>query len=73
MTESALAFLRLFAWLLPGIFGLLAGRLWRGRKRVGLGLLIAGALVALLIKPVPLGWVLLGLGYLTGILTPRRL
>jgi hypothetical protein len=72
MTEGTLTLLRLVGWLLPGLFGFFAGRLWQ-RRRVGLGLLIAGALIAILIKPLPLGWVLLLLGYLTGIWPPRRL
>ena len=73
MTEGAVIVLRLVGWLLPGILGFFAGRLWRGRRRVALGLLIAGALVAVLIKPLPLGWVLLLLGYLTGFWPLRRL
>lgn len=73
MTEGAIVLLRLVGWLLPGVLGFFAGRLWRNRRRVGLGLLIAGALVAALIKPIPLGFVLLFLGYLTGIWPTRRL
>lgn len=67
MTELTLLLLRLALWLLPGVLGLLAARAWvAGRSRVGLGLLLGGLLLALLVRPLPLGLVILALGALAG-------
>ncbi|HEU4741467.1 MAG TPA: hypothetical protein VFS50_07730 [Meiothermus sp.] len=73
MTELTLILLRLALWLLPGVLGLLGVRSWvRGRSRVGLGLLLGGLVAALLVRPLPLGLVLLALGALAGWPTGRR-
>lgn len=73
MTELTLILLRLALWLLPGVLGLLGVRAWvRGRGRVGQGLLLAGLVAALLVRPLPLGLVLLVPGALAGWPTGRR-
>lgn len=67
MTESTLILLRLALWMLPGVLGWLGARAWiGGRSRVGLGLLLGGLVVALLVRPLPLGLVLLALGAMAG-------
>ncbi|PZA06248.1 MULTISPECIES: hypothetical protein [unclassified Meiothermus] len=73
MTELPLILLRWALWLLPGVLGLLGVRAWvRRRGRVGLGLLLAGLVAALLVRPLPLGFVLLALGALAGWPTGRQ-
>ncbi|AEB10802.1 hypothetical protein [Marinithermus hydrothermalis] len=64
MTPAALALLRLVLWLLPFLLGYLAAR--SGRGRVFWGLVLAGALLGLAVRPFPLGIALLALGLLAG-------
>uniref|UniRef100_A0A7C2GEG9 Uncharacterized protein n=1 Tax=Thermus islandicus TaxID=540988 RepID=A0A7C2GEG9_9DEIN len=65
---TAIAGLLLLVLLaLPLLLGFLAGRAFReGRGRVGLGLLLFGAFLGLLVKPRPLGFLLLLLGLVLG-------
>lgn len=67
MTELAPLLLRVLLWTLPGILGFLAVRAWfNQRYRVGLGLAIGGLVIALLVKPILLGILVLMLGGLVG-------
>ena len=71
MTPGAVGLLRLFLWVLPFVLGFVAGRAW-GRARVVVGLLLAALMLGALIKPLPLGWVLAGLGFALGVPLGRR-
>lgn len=71
MTPGAAALLRLALWALPLVLGYLAGRSW-GRFRVMGGLLLGALAVGALVKPFPLGWVLIALGFLGGVPLGRR-
>jgi hypothetical protein len=67
MTELSLLLLRLALWLLPAILGFMAMRAWCGeRPRVAAGLALAGLLWGMLVRPLPIGLVLLGVGLLAG-------
>jgi hypothetical protein len=67
MTELTFVLLRLALWLLPALLGFMAMRAWRGgRSRVAAGLALAGLLCGVLVKPVPIGLVLLAVGLLAG-------
>lgn len=67
MTEATFVLLRLVLWLLPAVLGFLAMRAWRdGRARVAGGLALGGLLAGVLARPLPVGLVLLVLGFLAG-------
>ncbi|MER3443118.1 MAG: hypothetical protein C4333_02915 [Meiothermus sp.] len=67
MTEATFVLIRLVLWLLPAVLGFLAMRAWRGgRARVASGLALGGLLAGVLAKPLPVGLVLLVLGFLAG-------
>lgn len=67
MTELAAGLLRVLLWVFPALLAFLAWPQWRrGRTRVAVGLLLAGLLLALLVKPIGLGLASLVLGILLG-------
>jgi hypothetical protein len=68
MTEGAVLVMRLLLWILPGVFTFLSVRgFLAGRSRVALGLLVAGILAAVLVKPFPVGFAFLIIGALVGL------
>ncbi|RIH85173.1 hypothetical protein [Calidithermus roseus] len=67
MTEFTFVVIRLALWLLPALLGFMAMRAWRGgRSRVAAGLVLAGLLCGVLVRPIPIGLVLLLVGLLAG-------
>ncbi len=69
MTPAAATLAFLALWLIPGLLGLLAGTAFLlGRTRVGVGLLLAALFFGLLVRPMPLGVALAGVGFLLGYL-----
>ena len=65
MTPFAFGLLRAVFWALPLFLGYLAGRVPRSRVRTGL--LLAGVLLGLALRPPGLGPVLALLGFLLGL------
>ncbi len=53
-------------WALPFLLAFIAAKAW-GREKVVGGLLLAAFLLGAVVKPFPLGWLMLALGFFSGL------